>query len=57
MRSEILWSAITRVQQTEASWLLFYGSRHAVSIPTDQLSPEQEAQLRDLLAARQTAPA
>ncbi|GAA1786620.1 hypothetical protein GCM10009682_06000 [Luedemannella flava] len=52
MRSELAWTAITRVMESDASWLLFYGPRHAYSLPKAGLGPEQEARLRALLAER-----
>ncbi|MEU4553498.1 YcxB family protein [Micromonospora violae] len=52
VRSEVLWSAIIRVVETDTGWLLFYGSRHAMSVPKDGLGEDQEAQFRAYLAAR-----
>ncbi|MGR6319378.1 YcxB family protein [Micromonospora soli] len=53
IRSEILWTAITRVVETDAGWLLFYGPRQAISLPREGMDHEQELQFR----AHLTAPA
>lgn len=52
IRSEILWTAITRVVETDAGWLLFYGSRHAISLPKQGMGEDQEVQFRAFLATR-----
>ncbi|MGC5021315.1 YcxB family protein [Micromonospora sp. DT47] len=52
IRSEILWTAITRVVETDTGWLLFYGSRHAISLPKEGMGEDQEVQLRAFLATR-----
>lgn len=52
MRSEILWTAISRVVETDAGWLLFYGSRHAISLPKEGMDEDQEVQFRAFLATR-----
>ncbi|MEH0986415.1 YcxB family protein [Micromonospora sp. CPCC 205556] len=52
MRSEILWSAISRVVETDAGWLLFYGSRQAISLPKAGMDEDQELQFRAFLTTR-----
>ncbi|WP_262285432.1 YcxB family protein [Micromonospora sp. MA102] len=49
IRSEILWTAITRVVETDAGWLLFYGSRQAISVPKEGMDEDQELQFRTFL--------
>ncbi|WP_369008636.1 YcxB family protein [Micromonospora globispora] len=51
-RSEVLWTAVVRVVETDSGWLLYYGSRHAISVPKDALNEDQEAQFRALLGTR-----
>jgi hypothetical protein len=52
VRNEVLWSAITRVVETNNGWLLAYGPRHAISLPKDGLNEVQAAQFRGFLATR-----
>ncbi|WP_433320322.1 YcxB family protein [Micromonospora chersina] len=52
IRSEILWTAITRVVETDDGWLLFYGSRQAISLPKEGMDEDQELEFRSFLTAR-----
>jgi hypothetical protein len=57
IRYEVPWTAITRVAEHDAGWLLFFGPRHAISLPKDGLGEDQKQQFRAFLAMRATAAA
>ncbi len=54
IRSEILWSAITRVAETDTGWLLFYGPRHALTVPKHSLDETRQSSFQAFLKTRPT---
>ena len=55
MRYEIPWTEVTSVVESDAGWHLFYGLRHAISVPKDGLTKDQASQFKAFLCMRETA--
>ena len=55
MRYEVPWTEVIRVLEGDAGWLLFYGPRHAISVPKDGLAEDQVSQFKAFLSRREMA--
>jgi hypothetical protein len=55
IRYEVPWTEVTRVAESDAGWLLFYGPRHAISVPKDGLAEDQASQFEAFLSLREAA--